>query len=625
LVFALQPLHLSELSNALGVRPGAQDFSSKALPKAGLIEEICGPMVVFDRVSKGSKDDPLIKLAHKTVQEFFVQDPASLGVPEELRRFFTDQQSASLDIGQTCLTYLSYARYQEPLNILDILKNDRSNDHAFLKYAATFWFWHVHDAGPSDDLYCQVKDLIHSDAFWNCLVVQAETAPHLFARYTKEGCGFYVSATGPKESDSDASVYFGLPLPAWLETIGSQGKDFVQKFLSFVKEWQPVLTLLPHAVNQCCAGVINLPSRKLLPLHQISTFPLSVLHGYGNGIQDCSLDVRVIRNKLQITLVTREGCGLKQQSSRYTQIISCRHGQLRMRKPVREDYPAIDATVRPGCHLHAALHGDERADSLWFLDSEHLIITVCQQSGQQVFDPPKDLQSISNCDATDSGSKWALYSKSADLLTPGRCVAYHCVKLKSKGVRMDSGYGSLEDAKSDSDSDTESGSEIDEGPDSDLDSDADADSDSDSGSGVDAESCLPRDRNLFTRSDSDSSSESNDISNRASVDSIHCLVLASQDYAPMWVPWRTSSRRHLQIAPAFHPTEPVALWSHIPHELKIANLVTKHVTTVILPEPVGIDQRSVDAAYRGMYTATRSSIKRTGTNRVFRATFLNLW
>lgn len=68
LVVAEQPLHLSELSNYLGIREGAEDFSAKRIPKLALIEDLCSHLVVFDRVSKGNDKDPLLKLAHKSVQ-----------------------------------------------------------------------------------------------------------------------------------------------------------------------------------------------------------------------------------------------------------------------------------------------------------------------------------------------------------------------------------------------------------------------------------------------------------------------------------------------------------------------------------------------------------------------------
>lgn len=135
---AEQPLHLSELSNALGIRKGAEDHSDKRVPKLPLIEDLCGQLVIFDRVSKGSQRDPLLKLAHKSIQDFFLQDPESLNIPDDLCQFFINLQSANLEIGQACLTYLGYARYQKPIDILAILEND-PKEHAFLKYAATFW------------------------------------------------------------------------------------------------------------------------------------------------------------------------------------------------------------------------------------------------------------------------------------------------------------------------------------------------------------------------------------------------------------------------------------------------------------------------------------------------------
>ena len=80
-VVAEQPLHLSELSDALGIRENL-DYSPKRIPKKALIESLCSHLVIFDRTDRGSETDPLLKLAHKSVKDFFLQDPHSLNVAE---------------------------------------------------------------------------------------------------------------------------------------------------------------------------------------------------------------------------------------------------------------------------------------------------------------------------------------------------------------------------------------------------------------------------------------------------------------------------------------------------------------------------------------------------------------
>ena len=140
MVVSEQPLRLSELSNALSTRENTEDYSSKRVLYPSLVEELCGTLLTFDRDSKGTRDDPLLKLAHKSIQDFFLEDPKSLDVPDNLSRFFTSLDCANREMGLICLTYLNYARYKKPTDISKILANDQRREHSFLRYAARFWF-----------------------------------------------------------------------------------------------------------------------------------------------------------------------------------------------------------------------------------------------------------------------------------------------------------------------------------------------------------------------------------------------------------------------------------------------------------------------------------------------------
>jgi hypothetical protein len=147
-----------------------------------LIEELSSNLIVFDRTSKGSQNDPLLKIAHKSIQEFFLQDPDSLDIPEHLRQYFVSTQDANLELGQACLGYLGFKRYHQPQNISTILENE---SHAFLRHAATFWYWYLSHAEPSKKLFDEVEEFVRGQAFWTCVAVQSRSAPHLFARYSK--------------------------------------------------------------------------------------------------------------------------------------------------------------------------------------------------------------------------------------------------------------------------------------------------------------------------------------------------------------------------------------------------------------------------------------------------------
>lgn len=79
----------------------------------------------------------------------------------------------------------------------------------------------------------------------------------------------------------------------------------------------------------------------------------------------------------------------------------------------------------------------------------------------------------------------------------------------------------------------------------------------------------------------------------------HCLVLATQNYGPFWFPWKANTNTEVQILPALHPHEPIAVWSHSVLEYGAVDLSSGQRRDSILPEPVTIDFRSSHAVHKG--------------------------
>ena len=163
IVGAAQPLRLSEIAHAVAAASSASDeFSPKRVPRLELIEELCSNLVIFDRSSKGSESDPMLKIAHKSIQDFFQQDPATLKAPNDLHQYFVSSAAANLELGRASLAYLNYGRYRQKQDLSALLDLP---DHAFLKHAATFWHLYLSNAPHCPSLSDDVIGFVKSSAF----------------------------------------------------------------------------------------------------------------------------------------------------------------------------------------------------------------------------------------------------------------------------------------------------------------------------------------------------------------------------------------------------------------------------------------------------------------------------
>ena len=571
IVGAMQPLRLSQLSHAVAASSGGLDYSTKRLPKLELIQELCSNLFVFDRTSKGSEDDPLIKVAHKSIQDFFLQDPDSLDLPNDyVRQYFVSTSAANLELGQSCLEYLSYGRYLQPQDVSLILDKP---DHAFLRHAAALWHMYLSEADHSEELFNKVKVFIQSQAFWTCIAVQSRIAPHLFAYYQQTANGsFQLRATGAKEDEEAGTAHYAIPLPEWLEKYEPSGPQMVQAFYSFVREWHPVLNSHPSVGDQCIMDpgwASNISRRATWTSQRVKLLPL--FKGE-SGLSEYS-SISIVDTGIQSGNITVATFGNQSSSEGHL---------LHLRIDPQSDLPHPDSgqTIpsdfsRP-CHIFStAYDGNE---SYFLVDTRSLLIKK-YENDEGASDQPWKCSDI----APPEGGQdvWRLVCKTTCNTPNGvsslqRALAFHCsqgstYKSNALSRQGDSGYGS-------------------------------------SGSGSD--------------SDSDTSDDSDDEAVTTSEEESavrHCMLIMRKT-GPTWYFWQ-STIYSLEACCAFHPVEKLAVWSPSTHELCIMRLDTGEVQSTILPEPVEHKFSSATAArkefqfsesgdwlYYLLYTSTKTEM-----------------
>ncbi|KAH7140404.1 hypothetical protein B0J13DRAFT_608782 [Dactylonectria estremocensis] len=249
LITSEKPVTVDELLNALAIHPSAKDHSSRRGPMGGfsMVEDICNPLII----KESTQDSQVVKLYHKSVKDFLLNTADKYSIDERLRGFLIDELLAEEEIGMACLTYLSYERYTKPLDLKALLStSEMPEEHAFLRYAATFWYSHLWETKPSPAVMKVVEDFLKSPAFWTCIYVQSHVSPHLFARYNRqEGTNCrYVPTMGRMK---DPSALFALPLPQWMVNWPSADSVSLDRsFCAFVQDWGELLTKSPDHLDK---------------------------------------------------------------------------------------------------------------------------------------------------------------------------------------------------------------------------------------------------------------------------------------------------------------------------------------------------------------------------------------
>lgn len=256
---ATQPMTFNELVDLLSIEID-QEPSPARQRKKTIILSACTPFVELD-----DGDDylnPTVRMAHKTVGEFLIQDPATLDfVDQDCHKFFVKVEEGNLELGKKCLTYLSYKRYSSPED-LSILGDFRkvTEQHPFLIYAALFWYQHLDRHGGSKELYERVRSFLRTPNFWTCIRVQSKYAPHLFARLSydcKNDSYKMHSPDTPYQEDDPNHDYYADALPTWIDNYEDIADNLVWGYHMFVREWAEIIIQRPEYIQCYFAKVLG--------------------------------------------------------------------------------------------------------------------------------------------------------------------------------------------------------------------------------------------------------------------------------------------------------------------------------------------------------------------------------
>lgn len=121
IVFAVRPLSVNELQEALAVEEGNREIDESNFVDPELFTSVCAGLVFHDQASS------VICLVHFSAQEYF----------KRIR--FTRFPTAQIKIGRTCLTYLSFQEFASGACSNDRAAWSRIRKHHLLHYAAEHW------------------------------------------------------------------------------------------------------------------------------------------------------------------------------------------------------------------------------------------------------------------------------------------------------------------------------------------------------------------------------------------------------------------------------------------------------------------------------------------------------
>jgi len=581
LVAGLQSVSLRELLNALAIQPGAVDHSKSRERNLKDVKELCMPFITFDSTGKESEENPMVKLCHKTVQDFFLQGLETLSVRQDLRKFFVTAESAAAELGMNCLTYLQYERYAHPLDLTVSLAN-KSNEHAFLLYAATFWFQHLQDAKPTPEIDKQVKAFLKSRNFWTCLGVQSHEARYLFARFivTAKNRQSYTMGIRRPESTGSESLC-GLPLPDWFDAYSGNGLVLDRSFCSFVEEWREVLTTYPQGLDLCVPLRQFPESCHLTSLSDKRVIKAAYLE-VGYRMTEV-LDIRLVgvsfsKKTLWADLVYQER-GDTSQVKRL--LIPLYSPKKKPSPPVNHMLPLID-----GWLVSVQRKGEDDVVEAWSIDPQTLQLRYMSKDFSEAHKAPSSMHEdvIGRRQGT-----WGVLATEA--VTGSRNTRptriFHIVwrpRKKTVQTNDDDNDGQADidplDAESDEEDDSDDETSSDEesvpekpGPQSDeehRDSSSEAGSEDRSEDGTSSE---VRSSETDYGSNSDDGSEVND-----------CLILVPPNGNPQWYHWSTSPGIRSRVGCAAHPTLPLIAITHTPCQLELIEPEKQVRRTAHLPE-----------------------------------------
>ncbi|KAI1366605.1 hypothetical protein F5Y08DRAFT_122750 [Xylaria arbuscula] len=545
---AQQTITIDELVDALAIRCGSQDYSSSRLPKEELVRDLCGSLINIEQCATDQPShSPSIRFCHKSVKDFFQQDPkmSELGIDESLHKYFVAAPDGHEEIGLDCLTYLMYSRYSKHVD-LAFLGSTIPREHAFLRYAATFWFQHLGDESiekPSSAAVVAVRQFVESKNFWNCLRVQSHIAPYLFGRYTGYRRGGFKMAIRGKEWKGEDS--FAVPLPPWLSDCSSDDLLRDQSLCHFAEEWREVIITQPHGLDQCVSMKPFANSCWLKCLSKTSTVrAVNLAESFGSDVITASrvLEVGFSGKKLCVDVVyqTKDAptdvlYRLKQQLFKSNSRPDCSQQKV----PLGFDISKWAITPRKEEGIAQELNA-------WCVDPWNLDLRmVCNGSSEPIKAPPlpiKGKRTLPKVSWEMMGYYKRIYHGTGDDIDK----SIHVIHMSRKGYQTKP----VGDDNNDSDSASDRGSD---------DEDAFSDDDTSSEGSTDGSTA--------EETSTDESDVESDCGHHEDTD---CLIIIPQGHSPYWTkPWTHPALLWSRTVAAVHPTESLVAFMTTPTRLDV--------------------------------------------------------
>ncbi|KAI0839291.1 hypothetical protein F5Y06DRAFT_303403 [Hypoxylon sp. FL0890] len=529
MVCAIQTLTVNQLLNALAIMtdPCYDDHQSDRVPKLERIKSVCGSLIELDGPKGTREGDQHITFFHKSFPDFLKENPVAVGITrDDLRCFLVDTKLGNLELGQRCLKYLNFRRYEHRMDDLDQIL-DKDEEHAFLKYAASFWLEHLQHVDHSQDLFEDVTAFARSPSFWAYLAVRAKVRPHMFVGYKPMHTGGFRVGKGQGELSADEHI--SDLLPQWVDAYEPEGPRILQTLHTYTCEWHEVLLSHPEAWNHCIldhAGRELLPGIKPWANKMVRWFVVSLPEG---SSMPALTDVFFCKSELRARVSYQAG------GENHWLEISANSGKTRKLGMLHGAPSALvqpERFLRPSCE--SLVPGLCKNQSTWFIDLKDLGVRWSKG-----IDEVKELD-----DMKPLGIEWKM------VIEPGSTKACRsAVGLRLTCVKVD-----LQTIETELTHESKSGSNV-------LD-DAANSSERDSG---------------FSDTDSNFSETNSDVS---ATDSGHgkdevqvcdsdCLVVRCNRSLPLVFSWKGDPGAKSQASCAFHPNRKIVVWLDSPEELRI--------------------------------------------------------
>lgn len=604
LIAAAQSISLDEIRNVLAVVPNAKDHDPRRVPFTKDIENLCSPLATFGKPREGDADDsPLLKLCHKTVEDFFLQDPKDLEIDpnSKLRKYFVTYKRANEAMAVDCLTYLRYKRYENPtLKIGAILSKPIAKEHAFLPYAAMFWTQHCDWIGqfPAREVTEAALNFLQSNTLRTCLEVQAHVGPYLFGRYVgkKRLASYQMCVKGSRDRDNDS---FGVPLPQFLDRISSQGFTLDRSMCHFIGEWREVLVQHPDGLSSCLPLRKFAPTCHLTPLGKHENISVSYLEDQFKDLNPKNLQLlrAAFRGKTlwaDVLFHQSQGLFLRLQIPLFT----------KKKSAVRSEHRALlpDGDLRDWTIDLASRTEEPDTIEAWKVDPNDLGMRWISHDKSNLRKVPL---AFSRANVGRRKGSWQIQSTQSfepDALSSGSMQVVH-VTWKSRkdmpdtNARFPLGQHNHSESSSSESEDEEEDSPAPVSPESA--SDDDSDDDSDHGSTTTA-SRATETADETADTDSESETEEGQITD--------CLIVTPCNNDPSWHPWPGPSQVWSRIGCATHPFLPLLAVSHTARQLEVIDTVTRVQKTKHLPDVADLQDTPL-ASLRGMYFVETRLIK----------------